>query len=69
MTRMSDILLSVLVSAVIVILMQFTINEYLYGYSQTQYCHVHYANGTVVCHKMPMNMTMPINMTIPVSAK
>jgi hypothetical protein len=47
--------------------MHFTTYEYLYGYSQTQYCHVHYANGTVVCHKMPMNMTMPLNNDMPMN--
>ena len=41
--------------------------------NQTEYCHDHYGNATVVCHKMPMNMTlqvsdkMPMNMTMPVS--
>ena len=42
-------------------LMHFTINDYLYGYNQTEFCHEHYANGTVLCHKMPMNMTMPVS--------
>jgi len=51
-------LLKALLIMAIIILMQFTINDYLYGYNQTEYCHVHYANGTVVCHQMPMNMTM-----------
>ena len=52
--------------------MQFTVNDYLYAYNQTEYCHEHYANSTVLCHKMPMNMTMPVsnempmNMTMPV---
>lgn len=40
-------------------LMLFTVNVSLYGYNQGEYCHVHYANGTVLCHKMPMNMNMP----------
>jgi hypothetical protein len=22
---------------------------------------MNYANGTVICHKMPMNMTMPVS--------
>ena len=42
-------------------LMQFTLNDYLYGYNQTEYCHEHYTNGTVICHKMPMNRTMPVS--------
>ena len=29
--------------------------------NQTEYCHDHYSNGTVLCHKMPMNMTMPVS--------
>jgi hypothetical protein len=29
--------------------------------NQTEYCHNHYGNGTVVCHEMPMNMTMPVS--------
>ncbi|HEY6950541.1 MAG TPA: hypothetical protein VI146_08010 [Nitrososphaeraceae archaeon] len=48
----------------IIILMQFTTNEHLYGYNQPEYCHAHYTNGTVLCHKIPTNMTMPVNMTM-----
>jgi hypothetical protein len=51
----------VLIIFAIVVLMQITVNDNLFGYNQTEYCHVHYANGTVVCHKMSMNMSMPVN--------
>jgi len=54
-------ILRALIIIAIITLMQFTINDYLYGFNQTEYCHEHYANGTVVCHKMPMNMTMPVS--------
>jgi hypothetical protein len=47
----------------LIILMQFAVNQHLYGYNQAEYCHAHYTNGTVMCHKMPTNMTMPVNMT------
>jgi hypothetical protein len=53
--------LRALIIMAIVILRHFTINDYFYGYSQTEYCHEHYDDGTVACHKMPMNMTMPVN--------
>lgn len=46
-----------------IILIQFTVSEYLYGFNQAEYCHAHYTKGTIVCHQMPMNMTMPANMT------
>jgi hypothetical protein len=52
--------LGALIIIAIIILKQFIINNYLYGYNQTEYCHEHHANGRVVCHKMPMNITMPV---------
>jgi hypothetical protein len=46
-----------------VLLICLTFHHYLRAeeLNQTEYCHNHYGNGTVVCHKMPMNMTMPIS--------
>jgi hypothetical protein len=49
----------------LIILMLFALNEHLYSSNQAEYCHAHFANGTVMCHKMPTNMTMtmPVNIT------
>jgi hypothetical protein len=55
------IVLRVLIIIAIIIVVQVTVNDYVYGYNQSEYCHEHYANGTLVYHKMPMNMTMPVS--------
>ena|GEM_PF-1622915 len=46
-----------------ILLMSLMFHHYLHAeeLNQTEYCHNHYSNGTVLCHKMPMNMTMPVS--------
>ena len=50
-----------LIIIAIFVLIQFSINDHPFGYNQTEYCHEHYANGTILCHIMPLNMTMPVS--------
>jgi len=56
----------VILLAISVLLLGFTYHDYVYAQemNQTQYCHNHFANGTVVCHIMPMNMTMTSQLVI-----
>jgi hypothetical protein len=53
----------VILIAITALLMGLTYHHYIYAeeLNQTDYCHDHYGNATVVCHKMPMNMTMPVS--------
>jgi len=53
----------IILLAISVLLLGLTYHGYVQSQemTQTQYCHKHFANGTVLCHMMPMNMTMPIS--------
>lgn len=53
----------VILLMITVLLIGLTFHQYLHAeeFNQTSYCDNHYGNGTVVCHEMPMNMTMPVS--------
>jgi len=49
--------------AISVLLLGLTSHGYVQSQemNQTQYCHNHFANGTALCHMMPMNITMQVS--------